>query len=193
MPKPSHLPTESSSNQTSSRSTQSVIGKNLRIKGELSGMEPLHISGSITGTISLAGNLVTVGDDGEVIAQITAGNLNVSGKVRGNVKAEDRVEIRAGGSVLGEVTAPRIHVEDGAFLQGRVHLQDKTKDDLHASAKPERVQCPLAGCQCSYEIYGNTPSDREGNVPTLQEGLKREHADHTSEVLAVNEFRKFPR
>jgi cytoskeletal protein CcmA (bactofilin family) len=135
MPEPNHLPipSQSSSDQSSSRSTQSVIGKNLRIKGELSGMEPLHIAGSITGTISLAGSLVTVGADGEAIAQITVGNLTVIGKVRGNIKAEDRVEIRAGGSVLGEITAQRIHVEDGAFLQGRVHLQDKTKEVLQAS------------------------------------------------------------
>jgi hypothetical protein len=59
--------------------------------------------------------------------------------------------------------------------------------------KPERVQCPIAGCQCSYEMYGYTPSNRNGNTAILQERLKGEHPDHTSEVLAVNEFRKFPR
>ena len=64
---------------------------------------------------------------------------------------------------------------------------------LKSTVQPERVQCPLADCACSYEMYGNTPADREGNVATLQERLKREHPDHTSEVLAVNEFRKFPR
>ena len=58
---------------------------------------------------------------------------------------------------------------------------------------PERVQCPLAGCECTYEMYGCSPSNREGNIATLQERLKREHPDHTSEVLAVNEFRKVPR
>ena len=56
--------------------------------------------------------------------------------------------------------------------------------------KPERVPCPLAGCVCTYEMYGYTASKPEGNVATLQERLKREHPDHTSEVLAVNEFRK---
>jgi hypothetical protein len=64
---------------------------------------------------------------------------------------------------------------------------------LKNSLKPERVQCPLAGCECTYEMYGYLPSNREGNIATLQERLKREHPDHTSEVLAVNEFRKVPR
>ena len=59
--------------------------------------------------------------------------------------------------------------------------------------KPERVACPLAGCGCTYEMYGYRTSKPEGNVATLQERLKREHPDHTSEVLAVNEFRKAPK
>jgi len=58
--------------------------------------------------------------------------------------------------------------------------------------KPERVQCPLPGCECSYEMYGHMSSNRAGNIATLQDRLKREHPDHTSEVLAVNEFRKMP-
>ena len=56
--------------------------------------------------------------------------------------------------------------------------------------KSERVRCPVDDCDCSYEMYGSEPSNREGNVTTLQERLKREHPDHTSEVLAVNEFRR---
>jgi hypothetical protein len=59
--------------------------------------------------------------------------------------------------------------------------------------KPERVPCPIAGCECTYEMYGYRPSNPEGNAAILQERLKREHPDHTSEVLAVNEFRKVPR
>jgi len=135
MSKPDHLASQPLSDQASSTSTQSMIGKNLRIKGELSGAEPIHIAGSIIGSITLAGNTITVGADGDVMAQITAGNLTVIGKVRGNVKAEDRLEIRAGGSLLGEVIAQRIRVEDGAFLQGSVHLQDETKEALHASTE----------------------------------------------------------
>ena len=58
---------------------------------------------------------------------------------------------------------------------------------------PERVPCPLAGCECTYEMYGYKQSNPGGNIATLQERLKREHPDHTSEVLAVNEFRKVPK
>jgi hypothetical protein len=59
--------------------------------------------------------------------------------------------------------------------------------------QPERVRCPLADCASTYEMYGHTPSNREENIATLQERLKREHPGHTSEVLGVNEFRKVRR
>jgi hypothetical protein len=64
---------------------------------------------------------------------------------------------------------------------------------LKKTLKSHRVQCPLDGCQCTYEMYGSVPSDRESNVTILQERLKREHPDHTSEILAVNAFRKVPK
>jgi hypothetical protein len=64
---------------------------------------------------------------------------------------------------------------------------------LKNTLKPERVQCPLAGCECTYEMYGHMPANRSGNIAILQNRLKGEHPDHTSEVLAVNEFRKMRR
>ena len=59
--------------------------------------------------------------------------------------------------------------------------------------QPEHVPCPSPGCACTYEIYGCRPSNLVTNIATLQERIQREHPGHTSEVLAVNEFRKVPR
>jgi len=75
---------------------------------------------------------------------------------------------------------------------GKKNFQEEIRQRRNA-LKPERVPCPLAGCECTYEMYGYRPSNPEDNVATLQKRLKREHPDHTSEVLAVNEFRKVPR
>jgi hypothetical protein len=57
----------------------------------------------------------------------------------------------------------------------------------------ERVRCPVGGCECGYEMYGLQTSSRDRDITTLQERLKREHPGHTSEVLAVNAFRRVPR
>ena len=59
-----------------------------------------------------------------------------------------------------------------------------------SAVKAERVPCPVPGCECTYEMYGCTPANLAAYVATLQERVQREHPDHTSEVLAVNEFRK---
>jgi hypothetical protein len=59
--------------------------------------------------------------------------------------------------------------------------------------RSERVRCPVGGCECSYEMYGSQSSSRDRDITTLQERLKGEHPSHTSEVLAVNAFRRVPR
>lgn len=75
---------------------------------------------------------------------------------------------------------------------GKAKFQEEIRQ-RGSGLKPERVPCPLAGCECTYEMYGDRRSNPGGNVATLQERLKREHPGHTSEVLAVNEFRKVPK
>ena len=58
------------------------------------------------------------------------------------------------------------------------------------AVKSERVRCPVGGCECSYEMYGIQSSSRDRDIATLQERIQREHPGHTSEVLAVNAFRR---
>jgi hypothetical protein len=59
--------------------------------------------------------------------------------------------------------------------------------------KPERVPCPSAGCECTYEMFGSKAANLAEHTAILRDRVEREHPDHTSEVLAVNEFRKRPR
>jgi cytoskeletal protein CcmA (bactofilin family) len=104
-------------------SEQATIGKSLVIKGEVSGSESLYIDGKVEGSINLPGNRVTVGRNGQVAANITAREIVVLGKVRGNVTASDRVDIRSEGSLTGDVTAQRISIEDGAFFKGGIDIR----------------------------------------------------------------------
>ncbi|HEV2487574.1 MAG TPA: polymer-forming cytoskeletal protein [Terracidiphilus sp.] len=102
---------------------QATIGKGLFIKGEISGSESLYIDGKVEGSINLPGNRVTVGRNGQVSASITAREIVVLGKVRGNMSATDRVDIRAEGSLSGDVAAARISIEDGAFFKGGIDIR----------------------------------------------------------------------
>ncbi len=76
---------------------QATIGKSLVIKGEVTGSESLYIDGRVEGSINLSGNRVTVGRNGVVAANINAREIVVIGKVRGNLVASDRVDIRKPG------------------------------------------------------------------------------------------------
>jgi cytoskeletal protein CcmA (bactofilin family) len=113
---------------------QATIGKGLFITGEITGAESLFIDGKVEGSINLPGNRVTVGRNGKVAASITAREIVVLGKVRGNVSASDRVDIRAEGALTGDVAAARISIEDGAFFKGGI---DICKPDGKPSLGPD--------------------------------------------------------
>jgi cytoskeletal protein CcmA (bactofilin family) len=128
---------------------QATIGRSLVIKGELSGSESIFIDGSVEGSINLPENRVTVGRNGSVKADINAREVVIMGKVHGNIICGDRVDIRAEGSLSGDVVAPRISVEDGAFLKGAVDIQKSAKkEDSGAAAKatvPPKAAAATAG------------------------------------------------
>src|SRR5881409_236560 len=108
---------------TTGTADQATIGKSLVIKGEVTGSESLYIDGRVEGSINLSGNRVTVGRNGVVSANINAREIVVLGKVRGNLTASDRVDIRSDGSLTGDVVAARISIEDGAFFKGGMNIR----------------------------------------------------------------------
>ena len=93
------------------------------IKGEVTGSESLYIDGRVEGTINLPGNRVTVGRNGQVQANINAREVVVLGKVKGNLTASDRVDIRNEGSLTGDVVCQRISIEDGAYFKGGIDIR----------------------------------------------------------------------
>jgi cytoskeletal protein CcmA (bactofilin family) len=116
-------------NATLNTSEQATIGKSLVIKGEVTGSESLYIDGRVEGSINLSGNRVTIGRNGVVSANIVAREIVVLGKVRGNLNATDRVDIRNEGSLTGDVVAQRISIEDGAFFKGGIDIRKPGQKD----------------------------------------------------------------
>jgi len=115
---------------------QATIGKGLYIKGEITGSESLYVDGKVDGSINLAGNRVTVGRNGQVAASISAREIVVLGKVRGNITATDRVDIRAEGALTGDVAAARISIEDGAFFKGGIDIRKPDAKQAAPAAAP---------------------------------------------------------
>ncbi len=99
------------------------IGKSVIIKGDLSGSEDLTIEGQVEGKIELRQNVLTIGANGKIKAQIFAKTVVILGEVQGNITATERVDIRDNGSVDGDLSAPRIAIADGAHFRGSIDMQ----------------------------------------------------------------------
>ncbi len=119
---------------------QASIGKSLLIKGEVTGSESLYIDGRVEGAINLSGNRVTVGRNGQIQANINAKEVVILGKVKGNITASDRVDIRNEGSLTGDVICQRISIEDGAYFKGGIDIRKPGAKDANGAAKSEPAQ-----------------------------------------------------
>jgi cytoskeletal protein CcmA (bactofilin family) len=137
-PAPPAAALETASRAGANAGDQATISKGLFIKGEISGSESLFIDGKVEGSVNLNGNRVTVGRNGHVAASITAREVVVLGKVRGNVTASDRVDIRAEGALTGDVAAARISIEDGAFFKGGIDIRKPDAKSAPAAAEPAK-------------------------------------------------------
>jgi cytoskeletal protein CcmA (bactofilin family) len=109
----------------SPQNSRSLLGSNLKIKGEISGTEDLQLDCSVDGTIRLTGRKLTVGATAKIVADIFAGEVVVLGDIKGNLSATDRIEIKSNGSVVGEMTTSRIAIEDGAYFKGTIAIDRK--------------------------------------------------------------------
>jgi cytoskeletal protein CcmA (bactofilin family) len=99
------------------------IGKSVVIKGELSGSEDLMIEGQVEGKIELRQNILTIGPNAKIKAQVFAKAVVVQGEIHGNVTATEKVDIRDAGSVDGDISSPRVAIADGAHFRGSIDMQ----------------------------------------------------------------------
>lgn len=102
-----------------------MIGKNVTIRGELSGDNDVVIDGCFEGKVSLTKNFA-VGKNGKVDADVSAQGVNIAGQFKGSLTASQRVEIDASATVVGNIAAPRLSISDGAFYKGTVEMTEST-------------------------------------------------------------------
>jgi cytoskeletal protein CcmA (bactofilin family) len=109
------------------------IGPSISIKGEVVAEEDLIVSGHIDGTLRVDGHLVSLNAGSEVTANVAARTIVVAGTVLGTIVAEERIELREGATVDGELTTPKLAMRDGAELHGRVQMPGRSPDLALAS------------------------------------------------------------
>lgn len=120
------------------------IGKSVVIKGELSGSEDLTIEGQVEGKIELRQNVLTIGSNARIKAQVFAKSVIILGEVTGNVTASEKVDIRDNGSVDGDIASPRVAIAEGAHFRGSIDMQrtGAKAGDAKGEAKPAAAAAP---------------------------------------------------
>ncbi len=118
------------------------LGLSLHLKGEISGNEDLHIDGTVEGAVQLGEGNLTVGAAANLTADIIAREVVVWGKVKGNVHAKGKIEIKRDGSVIGDLTTAQIIIEDGAYFKGSIEIDRSADKEADNNVSPRTASRP---------------------------------------------------
>jgi len=121
-----------------------VIGRSIRIDGDLQGEEDLRIEGRVTGTVKLVNNSLTIGKEGEIHADVYARTITVDGVMEGDLYGVEQVAIRRNARVKGNVTAPRVSLEDGAHFKGSIEMDTEAVEAALGKHGPARKPAAVA-------------------------------------------------
>jgi cytoskeletal protein CcmA (bactofilin family) len=102
------------------------------LHGELAFEASFRVDGKITGKVTSKGSLI-VGEGGEVDGEVEAGQIFVSGTLRGTARAGERLQIAPGGKVYADIATPSLVIEDGAVFEGRCAM---TREREPAAVRP---------------------------------------------------------
>jgi len=144
------------------------IGKSVVIKGELSGSEDLYVDGTVEGTIQLQGNNLVIGPNGHVHADVNSKGVVVEGKLEGNIRASDRVELRKSAVIVGDIATQRIAIEDGAYFKGKVDIQ---KEAAKPNSVPNRAEPKPEGKSASAPAVSGAVAAASGAAPSSAGGM----------------------
>lgn len=107
-----------------------VLTREVAVHGDISGTDALFLDGLVEGSVTIPNERVTIGPNGRLHAPaglatpcITAREVVILGRVEGSIYAEEKVEIRANGSVSGDISTVRVSIEDGAIFRGGIDIR----------------------------------------------------------------------
>ena len=116
-----------------------VIGRSIRINGDVCGDEDLRIEGDISGTVQLKNSNLTIGKEGKVRADVYAKSIIVDGTTEGDLYATELVSVHVNAQVRGNITAPKVGIEEGARFKGSIEMDQDAVDNALGKATPQSV------------------------------------------------------
>jgi cytoskeletal protein CcmA (bactofilin family) len=106
------------------------------VTGELRFQTSFRVDGKFSGTVSSEGELI-VGQGGEVEGDLRIGQIVISGKVSGSIRATRRIHLSSSGTLLADIDTPVLIIDEGGFFQGQCSM---ARDEAKVVAAPKLVQ-----------------------------------------------------
>jgi cytoskeletal protein CcmA (bactofilin family) len=116
---------------------ESFLGMNSSFKGELNVRGTLRVDGTVEG--QLDADYVILSESAEVKGEIKAERIIIGGKVDGNVRAQELVEIKSKGKVFGDIFTPKLAIIEGAELNGKVEMKKEERKVIELELKAREM------------------------------------------------------
>lgn len=142
---------------------RAMIGPSITIQGDVAGEEDLTIFGRIEGKVDVKGNSVTIGETGRVKADVYGKTIIVEGKVEGNLYGGDQIVLRSSGNVLGNLTSPRVALEDGSQFKGAIDMEPKRQAGAESRSPRAEERTASSGPGRPGEPGGGGAGDRSSD------------------------------
>ncbi len=98
---------------------QTFLGPQTTLEGTLTFTGTVRLDGHFTGTIESDSGIMIVGEKAVIHADISVRTATVSGEVRGNIRASERIELHPPAHVYGDLTAPTVLIDEGVVFDGK--------------------------------------------------------------------------
>jgi cytoskeletal protein CcmA (bactofilin family) len=139
----------------------SIIGPGMKVVGDCTTDGTIRVEGSVEGSIR-AGKAVVVGKNGFVDGDIVTQDAVISGRVKGSLTAESRLELQSTSRIDGQVVARMMQLEEGGVLNGTVQMGEKVGARTEKDQTPAKVQTPAQGGEKPGAGARETPSPAQG-------------------------------
>ena len=136
-----------------SKELNTIIGKESVVNGKLSIQNSIRIEGKVNGEISSTGT-VTIGAKGEVEGDIMSVNTIVGGRVKGSIKATEKIILEANSILVGDLQAARLTIDEGAMFEGKCSMTDEEETEAANKAAKNKNNNVNIKSQEKEEILG---------------------------------------
>ena len=129
---------------TTERRQVAWIGQRVKVEGNIISDQDIRIDGKVHGSVEVGQHEVVLGAGSEVKADVNARSVLVGGKIEGDVTATDRIQVQSTGILLGDVVSPRLIIQDGGMLRGKVDVAGSRQNRSSAGTTASAAAAPAA-------------------------------------------------